>query len=252
MTLIAGHTLALSNFFMKSGNSPKARGSSFDLTIGLIFDHEGKRVYEPFALKPGRMIQVISAEIFDLPNNVTGHVTYKTDLTKKGIWALTVGIVDPGWRGPISTTLLNFSRVDYCVVPGEAFLRVSMFEHEAVSHNKLPASIPVSQYWNDVEKVAKVQFSPSFLNSDEIAKKAGDKVLNRIRKEALVWVTVIALFFAVLQIAGVVASRIFAPVQETSIRDAATDSLTQIEQLQRRVDQLERKSTDTESHLPTQ
>src|SRR5271170_2161389 len=106
MTLIAGAELA-SRHFLKSGN-PKRRGSSFELTIGSIFDHDGNRVDGPFKLKPGHMVQVVSAEIFDLPDNVTGHVTYKTTLTKIGIWALTVGIVDPGWKAPVTTTLLNF------------------------------------------------------------------------------------------------------------------------------------------------
>src|SRR5690348_9613144 len=106
MTLITGNALDPKTFF-KEGQ-PSLQGSSFDLTIGSIFDQEGKKVEGLFTLKPGHMVQVVSTEVFNLSDRVTGHVTYKTTLTKKGIWALTVGIVDPGWDGPVATTLLNF------------------------------------------------------------------------------------------------------------------------------------------------
>src|SRR5690349_9690219 len=135
MTLVAGNKLVPKSFF-KSG-SPSVQGSSCDLTIGSIFDHEGKKVEGPFTIKPRHMVQVVSSEVFDLSNRVTGHVTYKTTLTKKGIWALTVGIVDPGWDGPVATTLLNFSRVDHAIAEGDAFLRVSFFEHDPVPAERM-------------------------------------------------------------------------------------------------------------------
>jgi hypothetical protein len=145
--------------------------------VGSIFDHYGEKVDGPFALKPGHMVQVVSAEVFNLPDTVTGHVTYKTALTRLGIWALTVGIVDPGWKGPITTTLLNFSSVDHAVAPGDMFLRVSFFDHSAVPSAALPTLEPVDEYMLGVRKTAMTRFPPTFLNKDEIAKKAGDAVL---------------------------------------------------------------------------
>lgn len=127
MALLTGSDLVADRFFVSG--APVARGSSFDLTVGTILDHNGNKVDGPFVLKPGYMVQVVSAEVFKLPDAVTGHVTYKTALTRRGIWALTVGIVDPGWNGPVTTTLLNFSRIDCAVAPGDAFLRVSFFGH---------------------------------------------------------------------------------------------------------------------------
>ena len=82
------------------------------------------------------MVQVVSAEVFNLSATTTGHVTYKTELTKNVIWALTVGIVDPGWTGPVATTLLNFSRDDHAVALGDTFLRVTFFDHAAVPNEE--------------------------------------------------------------------------------------------------------------------
>jgi dUTPase len=179
MTLIAGDRLVHSHFF--SSGTPTARGTSFDLTIGSIFDHTGKKIDEPFNLEPGQMVQVVSAEVFKLPDTITGHVTYKTELTKNGIWALTVGIIDPGWNGPIATTLLNFSRVDHAVAQGDKFLRVTFFEHAAVPHECLESCESVNDYLLSVRKTAMTRFPQTFLNKEEIANNAGDAVLKRIR-----------------------------------------------------------------------
>jgi deoxycytidine triphosphate deaminase len=131
MSLITGNALDPNRFF--SAGKAVSRGTSFDLSIGTIYDHEGKLVAGDFKLDPGQMVQVVSAEIFNLPETVTGHVTYKTTLTKQGIWALTIGIVDPGWNGPVTTSLLNFSKVPYLLKGGDAFLRVSLFEHPPIA-----------------------------------------------------------------------------------------------------------------------
>jgi deoxycytidine triphosphate deaminase len=205
MALVAGNSLDPKKFFKKG--QPVIQGSSFDLTIGCIFDHEGKKVDGLFTIKPGHMVQVVSAEVFSLSDQVTGHVTYKTTLTRKGIWALTVGIVDPGWDGPVATTLLNFSRIDHSIAEGDAFLRVSFFEHEPVPAERVRKAPPLETYLRDIQKTAASSFPNTFLDSEKIASAAGSNVLERVRKEALVWVASIALLFTVIQLAAPLASR---------------------------------------------
>jgi hypothetical protein len=146
------------------------------------------------------MVQVVSSEVLHLSDRVTGHVTYKTTMTRHGIWALTVGIVDPGWQGPIATTLLNFSRVDHAIAEGDAFLRVSFFEHEAVPAEKLRKAPPLEAYLRDIQKIAATMFPPTFLDTKDISEKASRSVLNRLRKEALAWVVLVAVVFTGLQI----------------------------------------------------
>ena len=71
MTLITGNELVPTRFF--SAGNPTVRESSFDLTIGSIFDHTGKKVDKSFNLEPGQMVQVVSAEVFNLSATTTGH-----------------------------------------------------------------------------------------------------------------------------------------------------------------------------------
>jgi deoxycytidine triphosphate deaminase len=218
MALVAGNALDPKKFF-KSG-APTIQGSSFDLTIGYIFNHEGKKVDGPFTIKPGHMVQVVSSEVFCLSEQVTGHVTYKTTLTKKGVWALTVGIVDPGWDGPVATTLLNFSRVDHSIAEGDAFLRVSFFEHDPVPEDRVRKAPQLETYLKDIQKTAASSFPVTFLDSDKIAEDAGSNVLARVRNQALVWVASIAVIFTVAQlVVNSISYRTYSVSAEVSKRD---------------------------------
>jgi hypothetical protein len=113
-----------------------------------------------------------------------------------------VGIVDPGWTGPIGTTLLNFSRSDYAIQPGDAFLRVSFFEHAPVSPNNMRKAPILVDYHKDMQQLAATKFPSTFLNSEDIAQSAGAAVLDRIRREALVWIGAIGIIFTMIQVGG--------------------------------------------------
>lgn len=234
MKILTGSALDPNRFF-KPGSAPKIQGSSFDLTIGHVYDTSGNEINGPFVLKRGSMVQVVSAEVFNLPDNVTGHVTYKTSLTQEGIWALTVGIVDPGWDGPIATTLLNFSRVDHTIHKGDVFLRVSLFEHDAVPINLVRKSKPLPEYLKKVQSLASSRFSATFLDSEKIAEDAGKHVMSRIRVEGLGWLTVIAIVFTVIQIFAPPVSK----MADNWLNPNANNLQTELETLKSKVIELE-------------
>lgn len=235
MTLIAGKNLKTGDFFQK-GN-PEKQGSSFDLSIGKIYDSNGEEAENHYVLKPGQMVQVVSAEIFDLPNNITGHVTYKTALTQVGIWALTVGIVDPGWNGPISTTLLNFSRQDYTINKGDSFLRVSFFKHESVHEDDLRRAPELEKYLNRVKFLASSTFPSTFLDSEKISKEAEKRVLNNAQRHALIWVGLIAFIFTLIQV--------LAPVATSTVRQFLAP--TEIHKLEKELGSLKEKISNIEN-----
>lgn len=198
MGILAADQLEASRYF--SSGTPVIRGSSFELSVGTIVDHEGNRSTGPFVLKPGHMVQVVSKEVFKLPPTITGHVTYKTALTRQGIWALTVGIVDPGWEGPIGTTLLNFSSVSKIIHRGDTFLRVTLFEHRPVDALHLPKPVAEPAYVKDIQELAITRFPPTFLDSSEIIDATGKYVVGKMRRDAFAWLAAAAAVFTIIQL----------------------------------------------------
>jgi hypothetical protein len=239
MSLLAGQALDPTLFF-SSGN-PVRQGSSFDLTIGRIFDADGREPSGPFILRPGHIVQVVSAEIFALPNDVTGHATYKTTLTKDGIWALTVGIVDPGWDGPLTTTLLNFSQVPYPISVGSAFLRISFFKHEPVPESLIRKCKSIDGYVREVQEKAMTKFAPTFMNHAKVVADASDEVLEKIQKRALGWVGAVAGLFALLALVLGIAQFVFAGWSRGSLFENDADSMRQrITGLETKLDRIEK------------
>src|SRR5712691_5628323 len=90
-------------------------------------------IVSPYFLEPREMVWVLSKEEFDMPADVTGFATLRTTFTKQGILALNVGIIDPLFRGPISTALINFSDRPRAIRIGDKFFRIAFFPHSDVS-----------------------------------------------------------------------------------------------------------------------
>jgi deoxycytidine triphosphate deaminase len=201
MTLLAGHRLDHKVQYFSSGD-PVQCGSSYDLTVGKIIDTNGKSNSKSFVLKPRQMVQVVTNQVFQLPNTVTGHVTCKTSLTKEGIWALTVGIIDPGWNGPIATTLVNFGKVDHLIQIGDPFLRVSLFEHDKIDEKYVRRQPKqVDGYLRKLYSQTATYFPTSFLDTGEISKSAGEDAAKKMQKMAVMWLPFIMFLIAIFQIA---------------------------------------------------
>jgi deoxycytidine triphosphate deaminase len=166
---IVGNSI-LDRGLVKGGGLPNLKNSTYDLTVGEIMPIGNtavtKRRTSPrssYFLEPREMVWVLSKEEFDMPATVTGLATLRT--TKLGILALNVGIIDPLFKGPISTALINFSDRPRRIAVGDKFFRVAFFEHDDVkAFNTQTESISKDNYVQWLETVSYSDFSRSFLN----------------------------------------------------------------------------------------
>lgn len=155
------------------GSEASLKNSTFDLTVGQIVPIGKKAVRARrknpdvsfVFLEPREMVWVLSKEEFNMPADVTGFATLRTTFTKQGILALNVGIIDPLFKGPISTALINFSDRAREIRQGDKFFRVAFFPHSDVSafHPK-DENVDTTEYIRYLENVSYADFSPSFLN----------------------------------------------------------------------------------------
>jgi len=106
--------------------------ASYNLTIGHIIDMTGKikigiesNITDSFTLKPQGMVYVVFKEKIKVPSGIIGFAHVKTTLTKRGILATNVGIIDSKYEGYISTLLINFGHSKCCLSKGDVGLRVT-------------------------------------------------------------------------------------------------------------------------------
>lgn len=138
-----------------------------DLTIGFIFEtgpNGGEALENDYSLLPGQTVVVVSEQVFNMSDCVTGMATLVTELTRQGVLCLNAGIIDPGYRGPISATLVNFSSETKRVSKGMRLFRVLFFEHPPIIKLSEKSPSSTEMYRRDVEYFAKNIFSRDFLD----------------------------------------------------------------------------------------
>jgi len=117
---------------IQNGSNSRYRDTGYDLTVALIIDTRGNDHQDSFRIAPSGIVELISAETVQLPLNVTGFAHVKTSLVDSGLLPLNIGMIDPGWNGRISATLLNFGDGEVKLIQkGDIFLRLTFIEHQA-------------------------------------------------------------------------------------------------------------------------
>lgn len=198
--LLSGEEIKASELVVES-EEKLYRASTYDLSVGDIILAGGK-AWEGAAydLKAGGMVRVVSKETLALPDNITGHVLLKNDLCTKGVLAINIGVVDPGFNGPISSTLINFGREPYEVKKGIAFLRVS-FHHCPQSAKANDAQkYDRESYMKRVKQEVQAYSGPTFLNMDATAAEAASRAFKSFKDALFGWATGLGLLIALLAI----------------------------------------------------
>lgn len=122
--MILNHEEIKNSNLIEDSNVNEFSNGSYNLTIGKILDMENN-IHTKFILKPQGMVYVIFKEKVNIPDNIIGFAHVKTSLTKRGIMATNIGIIDPNYIGYISTLLINFGKTDYLVNQNESALKVT-------------------------------------------------------------------------------------------------------------------------------
>jgi len=200
MLMIVGRDI-LARGLIQGGDECNLKHSTYNLTIGEIVpigksavqDRINGRGLKAYFLEPREMVWILSEETFCMPSNVTGLATLRTSLTKEGILALNVGIIDPMFSGPISTALINFSDRPRRIGVGDRFFRVVFIEHDDVSdfHEK-NENTERAEYLKNLETASYNDFSKNFLNVPEFNddfyfRKFWRIVWHGISQEKLIW-----------------------------------------------------------------
>jgi len=206
------------------------RTTTYDATVGKIINEGSEHDGDTFILPPRGIVWVVSAETFNIPTDITGLATLKTHWTHSGVLALNVGIVDPGWHGPLSTALVNFSNSPFSISKGAPFFRLLFHEHAKVEAEKMV--YPMDEYIGETKSRSR-QFATSFLNMESLTKEVSENVL-KLPQWALK-LSVLGVLLALLAI--------FAPIAFTVWTDYS-EQKTRLQHVEDRLKQLETREVE--------
>ncbi len=111
---------------------------------------------EGYILRPGEFILTESAEVFNLPLDISAEYKLKSSMARIGLEHLNAGFCDAGWTGSVLTLeFKNMSR-DHSIRlrPGDAIGQMVFFRHEPVP---LLRSYAVRGRYNNDTTVSTIQ-----------------------------------------------------------------------------------------------
>jgi hypothetical protein len=160
---------------VSGGIGKSFRGSTYDATVGQIIAKGETITSNSFSLPPRGLVWVVSKERFNLPLNITGLATLKTAWTRNGVLALTVGVVDPGWDGPLAIAVVNFSKNTFTIKKGDPFFRLLFMQHQLGTGNV--KSQTTEEYIDEIQRHSNATFSETFLTLDTLTSEIAEKIL---------------------------------------------------------------------------
>lgn len=193
--MVLGKAEIKSRGLIVGGIDDRFREGSYDLTIKELVTAEGK-ITKEYVLPAQGIVKVISKEVVRLPADVIGYVLVKTQLCNEGVLALNIGIVDPGFDGPLQSALINFGKADVPLLTGDVFSRVSFHALSPGAETLRPVVVTHDSARRDVKRHVGQYLAPTFLNIAATADKAADQAFAKYKKVLTLWIPVFALLLA--------------------------------------------------------
>lgn len=174
------------------------QGASYDLRVGTIFYSKtltGRdcicEAPPSIRLMPGELVSIFTMEDLDLPLNICGAAFGLNSKTSKGLLVMNSGHVDPGFRGPLTVTAINMTKLPLTLRVGDPILTV-IFERlsrDARHYEKnTPRDLREKHFADYIANqsarniVDLVAFSPDeqFVTHEQMNEKAGFALSNTI------------------------------------------------------------------------
>lgn len=231
---------------------------SVDLRISEVFlpfrdekvDVKAVRRTSHHSLGVGESVKVTTLEEFDLGNDYGALLVAPARLTRRGLIVPDIGHVDPGFRGPLRITLINMGRHPYELRSGDSIVTVLLFRLATpVAVGLRDRTDGVQPYEKGLEDIR--HLSADFLNIESRVKELAGNVARTTlgesgwRRAFFSWCLpiVIGILTALLTYYVHVESRLAG-------LEAKSGLFTDIQQLERRIDQLESKLKNVTSTAP--
>lgn len=259
--LLAGTTPLIK--YLKLPNDPYQKDSpiqpaSIDISIGKIFvpgktkDELGgeNRHLTTHAVRPGETAVVETLEEFALPLDVAGVGFPPSHVSSLGLLMTNPGHIDPGFKGRLRFTVINMSKVDYCLTKGQPIVTVLLYK----------LSGPAHRGWLDAEIKPSFQDMLDQLSRDFLAvEERAERIAKRTVEKTGLWLQIGVPIMVALITAFVTlwAKPWQAPIdrlKEEVITMKSTLNLTEIKgettDLKNELDQLKRTVTSLERRVP--
>lgn len=170
--------------------------------LGLTFNSQGKGKNRKvvFEIGPSETKIVKTLEYIKMPDDLCATYSPLYRLSSKGVMLLNASIVEPGYEGPLSCFLVNFSSERVTLYPEDDIAKMIFHKLDKVPSNLKRKKITEKNYEYDLAMAAK-KYHQTFLDVTSISEKAADQAEKKIKGLAITTsiVLVLIITFATIE-----------------------------------------------------
>jgi dCTP deaminase len=230
--------------------------ASIDLTIGRVWVPEVElgnpgafdKPLDEYSLPPGHTAIVDTREKLSLPLDIAAIGFPPSHVSDKGILMTNPGHVDPGYKGPLTFTVINMGRKHYSLKSGDGIVTILLFQ---LSHQ---AKAGWSDRRNGAEGKGVTEGVLSALSADIVdVEKRAEKVAGREGRRTAIWVAVAPVLVGLVALIGIyLGTQATANQKITDLSEKLSVTQEKLNRLdlERRVKQLEQKASQTSTTTP--
>jgi deoxycytidine triphosphate deaminase len=164
-----------------------------------IAPHEGKikcsstTKEKIVVIEPSEMILLVTEEIINMPDDLCATYSQLNRLANSGLMLLNTSIVEPGYSGPLSCVLVNFSSQRRSLSVGDSVAKLTFTTLSSVPASLYQGHFTALEYEKQARKNA-VSLPLSLLDIVGVEDRVKNKVGSEVRRS----VTFAGIFIAVL------------------------------------------------------
>ncbi len=180
-----------------------SRKAYYNLSIeSIILDNNGKKIFidnNEAILNPGE-IAVICTKSITLNNNQIAFLFQKNEFCRKGVLALYDNIAHPGYRGKLSSYIINFSKKPICLRINDHIFEMLVYQNQ--TSFDIGDSISDDDYKNKLMTDSENLHS-SFLGITNIEEKIISKTHEKLMPKSFMWfIGIFATLFTIITAMG--------------------------------------------------
>lgn len=176
-------------------NPANLHNSGYSLRVGSVFQPDtGVEEIKPnsggwgtrdfWIIGPTECLIIKTAEKLNIPDGYSAYYAPLNRLAQKGIMLLNASVVEPGYSGPLSCFLVNFSSQDVEIIKDEDIAKITFHKLDDLVQNFIPKIIDDKKYGIELSKSARL-FEKTFLGVSGIEEKACKAATKSVNKSLL-------------------------------------------------------------------
>ena len=169
---------------------------AYTLRVGAIFEPKSgiKEVRPPrvkgggerllWTIGPTECLVVMTKEVMNIPEDICAYYHPLQRLAAQGLLLINASIIEPGYRGPLSCFLVNFSSQDVVIAAEQEIAKITFHKLNAAPTSLKAMEKRTADYEIGLSQSARI-FEKSFLGIKSIQNRAAESAKKQIKKSVI-------------------------------------------------------------------